>query len=421
MRITLFAFIALFSLSNPLLAEPINENQLDKLLIASGLASDLDSMPEMFASTLHEAKAQNININDQQVEALTTLINKIISPSFFKSHIKRELVTDLTQNDLVNLLTWYESDVGREITLAEELASSDEAYIEMANNTQTIMENTALVSRAKQIDIAMNASQQLYAITKNIGITMYAATSKINKPSVTVNITDFSAVLESQKTAVLQSIEDQITLFISYSLQKVDDVKIQQYIAFLNSSSGKKFVNGSISGLNTAFAQSMQTFVEAVNLLFEEEEWQLAEFLTFSVLEEQDLTLQKFPQLEIDEITLAAWSGDELNFFYNIAQQNNTLSTEEFWSSFKEQLKTSADEHKIDLIHEAKFVTQQGANVEFKIYIWAEDGEAYAQVANLVYNGKYRYLMQAFPLDITDLDATSVRNIKIMQAVKLAN
>jgi hypothetical protein len=282
------------------------------------------------------------------------------------------------------------------------------------------MANSPLVARARQIDIAMNATQQLYAITKNIGITMYAATSKIDNPNVAVNIVDFSAVLDSQKAEVLNSIEEQITLFIAHSLQDVDDEKIQQYITFLNSPSGKKFVVGSIAGLNTAFEKAMQTFVESINLLFEENEWRLADFLTISPSDDQDLTLQTFPQLELENETLAAWTGDELNFFYNIALQNTEFTTAQFWTSFKKQLRNSADARKVELIHEGEFVTNQGANVEFKIYMWSEDGKAYAQVVNLLYNDSYRYLLQAFPIEISYLQELSVRNVKIMKTLKLA-
>jgi hypothetical protein len=267
MKIASFAFLVLMSLSAYLSAEPVSGNQLDSLLSVSGLTSDIDSMPEMFASTMQGTKANNIN--DEQVAALVALIKKVINPSFFNEQIKRELSAELSQEDLIQLMAWYESDVGREITLAEEVASTDEGYANMASNAQNIMANSPLVARARQIDIAMNATQQLYTITKNIGITMYAATSKIDNPNVAVNIVDFSAVLDSQKAEVLNSIEEQITLFIANSLQDVDDEKIQQYITFLNSPSGKKFVVGSIAGLNTAFEKAMQTFVESINLLFE--------------------------------------------------------------------------------------------------------------------------------------------------------
>lgn len=420
MKIVSFAFLVLMSVSAYLSAEPVSENQLDSLLSVSGLASDIDSMPEMFASTMQGTKAKNDNINDEQVAALVALIKKVINPSFFNEQIKRELAAELSQEDLIQLMAWYESDVGREITLAEEVASTDEGYANMASNAQNIMANSPLVARARQIDIAMNATQQLYTSTKNIGITMYAATSKIDNPNVAVNIVDFSAVLDSQKAEVLNSIEEQITLFIAHSLQDVDDEKIQQYITFLNSPSGKKFVLGSIAGLNTAFEKAMQTFVESINLLFEENEWRLADFLTISPSDDQDLTLQTFPQLELENETLAAWTGDELNFFYNIALQNTEFTTAQFWTSFKKQLRNSADARKVELIHEGEFVTNQGANVEFKIYMWSEDGKAYAQVVNLLYNDSYRYLLQAFPLEITYLQELSVRNVKIMKTLKLA-
>jgi hypothetical protein len=52
--------------------------------------------------------------------------------------------------------------------------------------------------------------------------------------------------------------------------------------------------------------------------------------------------------------------------------------------------------------------------------MWSEDGKAYAQVVNLLYNDSYRYLLQAFPLEITYLQELSVRNVKIMKTLKLA-
>jgi len=65
------------------------------------------------------------------------------------------------------------------------------------------------------------ANQQLYAITKNIGITMYAATSLkliiLKWQSIYV---DFSAVLTRKKQEVLNSNSKAKTLFIAHSLPR---------------------------------------------------------------------------------------------------------------------------------------------------------------------------------------------------------
>jgi arsenate reductase-like glutaredoxin family protein len=416
-----YLIVLLCFISITVSADELSQQDLEGLLEISGVTSDINSFPDLFTNAIKELKTQNNNISDEQFSKLLLLTEQSFPPPVFIESINKQLQMGLNKDDLNSLMAWYRSPLGREITSAEEAASSDEAYEAMAKNAQNLLANKRLVERAKQIDLAMNASQLLFTITKNSGVAMYAATNKINEPTANINVTDFTAVIEAQKQEMLDSIQNQIVLMISYSLQSIEDDKIQQYVAFLNSASAKKFVNATLTGLDKAFESSIYQFVDDLGAMFQEQLWPLAEFLSIVPPQDQDLTLQAFPELEIDHDILAAWEGEQLQFIYDVTLQNSQLNSENYWRSFIKKLKASSDDKKVDLIHEGVFVTDAGDNVEFKILMWSEKGEPYAQIVNLIKNEKYSYSVAAIPMDLNALQAISIRNVKVMKAVKLAN
>ena len=258
-------------------------------------------------------------------------------------------------------------------------------------------------------------------MTRNVSLAMYASNAKINEPTLALDLANLNSLYDQQKTQTIQVIQDQMLLYIAYSMQDIDDDKVQQYIDFLASTVGTKFVNATLRGLNSGFTKSVSTLVESIDLVFHSDDWRIDQFLTFSPPSDEDLTFQAFPELDINVETIAGWTGDDLNFFYNTAQQNANASVADFWASFNSILKKSADRKKVELVHEGTFTTNYGDNVEFKILMWREGGEVYTQIVNLIDNGSYRYMLQAFPLDIAYLEKASIRNVNIIKSMKLKN
>lgn len=407
--------------SNSAVAELSDDERFNELLQVSGVAKTVDNIPQMFVASAQSIASQNKNVEVPHTDALVAIIEQAVKPALFTQEIVNALQKDITADDLTAITAWYTSDAGKEITLAEVAAGSETAQIEMRNSATSLMQNDALVALAQQINIATNAGQQLYSISRSVGITMYATNTKLNEPTVALDLLALNTALDAQKAETMQAIEAQMLLFIAYSMQDIDADKVDKYIQFLNSEAGSKFVKGALSGLNAGFNKTVGTLVESINLVFDSDDWRIDTFLTFSPPEDEDLTFQAFPELDLNQETIAAWSGDDLNFFYHTVQQNTGVSTGAFWDSFQQTLQNAADRKKVELIHQGTFTTNTGDNVEFKIFMWREQEEVYTQIVNLIDNGNYRYAMQAFPLDISYLENASIRNVKIIKGMNLAN
>ena len=136
--------IVLF-LSSPLSYAEISDESLNKILDLSGLTMQVNQFPGLIKVGMEQAKQQGVPISDAEYSLMVTSADKSILPSKILGEIKKSLKQSINEEEAKKLLAWYESDLGKEITKAEEKASTPNAYQQMMQAAPSLLENSERV------------------------------------------------------------------------------------------------------------------------------------------------------------------------------------------------------------------------------------------------------------------------------------
>ena len=139
--------VAIFFFASSLSYADISDESINKLLELSGLTMQVDQFPDLIKAEIEQAKQQSTLIPDSEYGSMVNSFNESILPSEIIEGIRVSLKKSINEEEAQKLLAWYESDLGKEIRYAEESASTPEAYKQMRQSAQSLLENVGSVQK----------------------------------------------------------------------------------------------------------------------------------------------------------------------------------------------------------------------------------------------------------------------------------
>lgn len=247
----LFAvFISLFcSLS---LASP-NESNLERLFLLSGITKQVGEFPGLVKAGFMQGVQQGASIPENEISLMLDSADKTILPSVILDEIQLSLEKSLSNEDVETLLKWYESDIGKSITSAEENASTPEAYQNMINSAQQLLTNTKRVEVATRLDELIGATDITMEMQEFSGMAVYSAIMTAMAPDQELNIDAYKSQVAAMEHQMRANIQQLVIVSFVYSYQHIDDDSLAKYEDFLNRPITKKFNESVIKGLNRGF------------------------------------------------------------------------------------------------------------------------------------------------------------------------
>ncbi|WP_445354092.1 DUF2059 domain-containing protein [Microbulbifer sp. EKSA008] len=221
---------------------------MDKLLLVSGFTKQVEGFPELVKSGFAEGVQQGAPISQDKLQKILESADNTILPSIIMDEVRSSLSTSLTDKDVGVLLAWYESDIGKKITKAEEEGSSEEAF-------QNLMADTKRVEMATRIDQLVGATDMAMEMQISTGIAVYSAVTAVMAPGQEINLDAYKAQMEAMKPQMRQNVEQFVTLSFVQTYQGFDDTSLAKYEEFLSQPEAKKFNSSSMAGLNKALTQ----------------------------------------------------------------------------------------------------------------------------------------------------------------------
>ncbi len=250
------------------LAGEISEGSLDKLQALSGLDKQVAELPGMVRAGVEQARQQGSPIPDAEFNEVMSSIVSAFQPSVILSTIGMEIKNNISESEAKDLLAWYESDLGRRITKAEENASTPAAYQEMIKNAQILLADEKRVESAKKLDSLLNATGMAMQLQENAGVAVFTAISTVKNPGQPVNMEAFMAQMTAQEPQIRANIEQLVVLSFVYSYKDIDIASIEKYIIFLERPNTKKFNDSVLKGMKYAFNQSVEIMAKSLAVVF---------------------------------------------------------------------------------------------------------------------------------------------------------
>ncbi len=239
-----------------LLAQPITDKSLKKLIVLSGLSKQLAEYPDLIWIGFEQAREQSDTISDADSLKIHRSIDDAFDSTKVLNIVSSKLKSSMLESEATSLLTWYNSDLGRAITDAENRASTAKAYQDMMSNATSLLADKERVELAEKIDDLVKSTDFSMELQNSSTIAIFIAMSTATNPDQSVNIDALKEQLSAHQDQMRAEVHQLVTLSLVYAYRNLEIDNIKEYTQFLQRPDAKKFYKRSLSGIHDAFNHS---------------------------------------------------------------------------------------------------------------------------------------------------------------------
>ena len=242
---------------------------LDKLLVLSGLTDQIEQFPKLMKEGMQGAKGESSSLSDSAYTLILASIDQTILPSAIIVIVREALSIELSSTGAEQLLKWYESDLGRQITQAEADSSTADADNKILALESQLLANTERLGFAQSFDQLLGATDMNVELQKHSSVAIFSAMMTVAHPEQIVDISSFVDQIEALSEASRPVIKNDIMLAIIYAYQDIETKKLEKYESFLNEESSKKFNSIVVKSMSTAIELSISKWATSLASIFQ--------------------------------------------------------------------------------------------------------------------------------------------------------
>ncbi|GLS24751.1 DUF2059 domain-containing protein [Marinibactrum halimedae] len=236
-------------------------SDIHTLMEVAGITEQINELPKTMKAGFEQGLAQK---NAPNKDALLKSVDQAILPSIIIEKTHTALKKALSKEDIKTLLTWYQSDLGKGLTAAENSASTIEASQTVANQLQTLLSNEKRVELAKKLDKAVGMTDTAVDIQLFTMESMFTAFSSMEDPSSSIDPSQYRARIEAMKPQMNAQMEPFIHATMVHTYRSFDDKSMDKYAAFLSQPAAQKLTTASIEGMKSGLKIVTQAWIKDI-------------------------------------------------------------------------------------------------------------------------------------------------------------
>lgn len=248
----------------------VSDNPIDKLLDLSGLTKQVREFPGLVKAGMEQARQQGAEIPEDLFVKMLKSADKSILPSEILDEIRSSLNKTISEDEAQKLLKWFESDLGKNITVAEEKASTPEAYQQMIGNAQALLTDSKRVEFAKRLDNLLGVTDMTMNIQNYSGLAVFSAIMTAVTPDQPLNIEAYKSQMLAMEPQMRANIEQIVIISFIYSYKTIDDKSLEKYEAFLNNPTTVKFYNVVMESMNKGIETSTSNWAVEIGSIIKD-------------------------------------------------------------------------------------------------------------------------------------------------------
>ncbi len=267
--------IVILCIFSPLTYGEASNSSIDMVLDLSGLTQQVNQFPGLIKEGMKQARQQGAPISNSAFSTMLLRTDDTILASEIIEEVRSSLKKALTEQDIQQLLLWYESDLGKEITALEENAATPEAYNQMMQQSQALLSNSERVERAKRFDKFLGVTELTMDIQEYSSVAIFSAITLALRPdSATSEIKKFKAQMIAMRPQIRVPTEQIVIVSFVYMYLTLDNFKLKEYELFLTDPTTSKFNKIVASSLNRGLEKSIDKWAFALGRIFSNKEQQ---------------------------------------------------------------------------------------------------------------------------------------------------
>ena len=235
-----------------------HQEAIDNLMNLSGLSGQI---PELSSGLINSFVPYLTKMRQDIRVELSNVINKSFGKEVMLQTIRDEVSKSVSLEDTLNMLNWYNSDVGKEITKAEDRAMAEVDVEGLMSQKDALFKDKQRVALCTQIE----EQAQITDFLVDTQIEVIKATQKVTQPSSDSKAQD--DYFDALKKEVKKSIKEQTILSLLKSYESIETDKMKRYLEFLRKETTKNFLVSGYGGIQKAILNGTNRVLkEAINL-----------------------------------------------------------------------------------------------------------------------------------------------------------
>ncbi len=234
-------------------AKPADPDQLPaELMLRSGLEKQLEQVSRTMQAVLDRSRAQDLltkSFPQSEFDELSRQMEAAFDARSLKGVVQKRIVSDLTESDIRTVLAWLNSPLGRRITKIEEEASSPEAYAQRQAAGGTTAGDGDRIARLRKLDKAVNGTESALNAALSMQVALLTAVSTELPPEQRSSVDEIVDIVKQTTPDWRTEAEQQIIVYYLDTYRALSDVELDQYLAFAESASGRKYHSAMMAGV----------------------------------------------------------------------------------------------------------------------------------------------------------------------------
>lgn len=246
-------------------AQPISNEDIDKVIGASGLGQVIAELPDRFSASFESARNNDgYPLPTEDMDAVRKIVYSAFQAKYVRAQITRAIRQNLTGIDANALLTWYESDLGHKINQLHERARTPEAKQDMQRRAKALLLSESRVQVARQLDTIAgdtNLALQVQDLAMTALYTAFWERTHKQRPLDLERLhTELAESAPSRRARILNA----HVLESVYAYRSLNLRKLKEYVAFMESPAAIALYRAVNLGLTNAFDASISQFSRAL-------------------------------------------------------------------------------------------------------------------------------------------------------------
>lgn len=259
-----FLMVALVLPALPVMSAVPAEHDVEKLMRASGTWQQIEQVPALIISGFEQARTQGAPMSDADLAIMVKAAEQAYLAEHFLNKIRRALRDSMTAEEVREMLTWYESDLGKRVSQAEMNATTVDAMTEMMANAEALLENKDLVALSARLDALLNWTQMVVTIQEFQSEAVYTAVFSAIAPGRPINIEEYRARLASERGSLEEQTRQLLALSSAYTYRDIDLDSMAEYERALATPSARKFNQVMVQAIVDGYKETTRHFAAEV-------------------------------------------------------------------------------------------------------------------------------------------------------------
>lgn len=221
---------------------------------------EFDPVYEMVRTEIEGLKENDELLTEADYNSLVNAANESLKTTNWVSKISLELNKNINDQELDELVAWFESDLTRDIYFVDKELLNEISlltYEDMQELKLSLLSDLERVKLIEWIDLLTNSTE--------IGLqNTISAVIAITAVEGSISVEDMKLFLKNDRAEMKEEIRELSLIILSYTYRHIETSKLEQFVSSLANPTVEKFHKILISTAGSELETSLQAFTEDV-------------------------------------------------------------------------------------------------------------------------------------------------------------